>query len=354
MKISDVDPNFKIDASVEEPDVKYYDPTKPPFRLMGVMPPDPATGDIYRRLPKEVADATNEGVSWLSTFTAGGRIRFTTDSPYVIITVSLPELHPMAHMALTGIAGCAMYCYEGGEQHFCNIVFPTDKTYAGKAKWGDRRMRDCVIYMPLYNDVSRIYIGIAEDAHVYESPAYAIDKPVVFYGSSITQGGCASKPSSDYVSLLSRWLDSNYVNLGFSGSAKGEPVIAEYIAKMDMSCFVMDYDHNAPSPEHLEKTHYPFYKIIRDAHPDLPIIMLTRPDNVNSQDRLRRLGVVTETYLRARKEGDTNVFLIDGATFCRDMPRNDASVDCCHPTDLGFYFMAKAVLPVLKTALGMQ
>ncbi len=354
MQISDIDSNFRIETKLDLKDVQWHDPCKEPFRLYGVTAPNPDEGDVYRRCPKAIADNTNDGVAFLATCTAGGRVRFTTDSPYVALHAILPERRTFVHMAPTGTSGFALYVYEGGEQHYSGTYMPNEKEFEGVYYLGDRRKRDCVIYMPLYNDVSRFYIGLSEGSTIELSPEYTIAKPVVYYGSSITQGGCASKPSSDYISLVSRALDCNYINLGFSGSGKGEQIMADYIASLDMSAFVLDYDHNAPNVEHLEKTHYPFYKTVRDAHPDVPIIMMSRPDNAYSGDSVARLGVIMDTYRRAVKEGDKNVFVIDGGTFYGDAPRCDASVDGCHPTDLGFYFMAKTLTPILARALHLR
>ena len=94
----------------------------------------------------------------------------------------------------------------------------------------------------------------------WKSPTpYVVEKPIVFYGSSITEGGCASRVTNAYPALLSKWLNADYINLGFSGSAKGEIPVAEFIAEQSMSAFVYDYDHNAPNPEHLAATHEAFF-----------------------------------------------------------------------------------------------
>lgn len=114
---------------------------------------------------------------------------------------------------------------------------------------------------------------------------YSIEKPIVFYGSSITQGGCASRPGNSYTHIICRWLDANMVNLGFSGNAKGEPEMAELISQIDMGALVMDYDHNAPDAEYLLNTHENFFKIIRSNHPYLPVIFVSKPDfdkNINN------------------------------------------------------------------------
>ena len=137
------------------------------------------------------------------------------------------------------------------------------------------------------------------------------------------------------------------VNLGFSGNAKGEPKMAELIASLDMSVFVYDYDYNAPTAEHLAKTHEPFFKIIRKAQPNLPIIMLSRVSYASDE----RANIVKQTYENAKKAGDKNVWFIDGRDLFKDLPFALLTVDHCHPNDLGFYVMYKNVMPAIKEAL---
>jgi hypothetical protein len=154
--------------------------------------------------------------------------------------------------------------------------------------------------------------------------------------------------------LLCRNCDCNYVNLGFSGNGKGEPAMAEHIASLDMSVFVMDYDHNAPTPEHLQATHEPFYRIIREKHPTLPILMVTRPKlHLNADDR-RRWEIIHNTYETAVKAGDKNVYFVDGSAFFREFAGEGATVDNCHPNDLGFWAMARYMEPILRQALEMS
>ena len=140
------------------------------------------------------------------------------------------------------------------------------------------------------------------------------------------------------------------INLGFSGSAKGEPKIAELIASLDLAAFVYDYDYNAPTTEHLKKTHEPFFKIIRKAKPNLPIIMLSRV-SYPSDDRV---AVIRATYENAKKAGDKNVYFIDGRDLFKDADISYLTVDGCHPNDLGFYLMFKNTLPTLKQAIGVK
>ena len=178
---------------------------------------------------------------------------------------------------------------------------------------------------------------------------YKYPEQVVFYGSSITQGLAASHAGRTYVDQVCRALDTEYLNLGFSGSARGEDSIREYIASLPMSAFVLDYDHNAPSLDHLRATHEPLYRAVRKAHPDIPILIMNRPDFYDwLDDDHERRAIVRATYEKALAEGDERVWFIDGESFFGEgIARFDYTVDGCHPNDAGFDRMAAVVLPVL-------
>jgi len=166
----------------------------------------------------------------------------------------------------------------------------------------------------------------------------------------ITQGACASRPGNTYEGMISRALGTDYINLGFTGSAKAEEEMARYISALDMSAFVYDYDHNAPTLGHLEATHGKMFRTIRERNPDLPILILTRPVYRPSEEEKQRLAVVRKTYEEAVAAGDRNTCFIEGSALMR-YARNDGTADGCHPNDLGFYSMAKCMIRQLKTLL---
>ena len=179
-----------------------------------------------------------------------------------------------------------------------------------------------------------------------------LNKPIVFYGSSITQGGCVSKAGSAYPTILCRRLDAVQINLGFSGNGKGEENIARHIASLPMSMFVMDYDHNAPTPEHLEKTHEPFFRIIREMQPELPIVSLSRPSfDMNPDENAVRREIIRNTYEHAVAAGDQHVVFVDGELFYGQTDRDMCAVDGTHPNDLGSWRIAEALEPILWKAL---
>lgn len=340
--ISEIDVNLKIDTNIEREGLKLINARTAPFRIYGVY----HDGKQYRRLPADVAEETSEGVSRLSVKTAGGRVRFVTDSPYVAIKAYLPHSTNFTHMPLAGVAGFDMYVREeNGERTVRTFIPPVEfeDSYELVHDFvGETRERVITINFPLYNEVYELYVGIKDGSVLKAAPDYKYEKPIVYYGSSITQGGCASRPGRCYQAIISREFDINYTNLGFSGNAKGEEVMAKYIAGLDMFAFVMDYDHNAPSVEHYRETHEPFFKIIREAHPDIPIVIMTRPRHLNhfGDTDYERLDIARKTYENAISAGDKNLYFIPGYELM-ELAGDDGCVDLCHPTDLGFESMAR-------------
>lgn len=351
MKISDIDPNFKISTSLDAEGLIFRDASKPPFSVHGVMTPDESE-NYFRRCPKSLAMQANDSVKNLFSNTAGGRIRFRTDSPFVAIKAIYPNICRMNHMAQCGISGFSIYADENGAQVYQGSFIPNDsKEYENIFYFSDAKMRNITIYLPLYNNLTSLYIGLRDGSEILPGNPYKYSSPIVFYGSSITQGGCASRPGTDYEGFISRELDADYINFGFSGGAKGEEPLAEYFSTLDMSVFVLDYDHNAPTAEFLDATHEKFFKIIRNARPELPIILVSKPQLHEGGERLERFQVIKKTYDNAVAAGDKNVYLIDGSGFFASSPFNDPTVDNCHPTDFGFWLMAMGMTPVIRKIL---
>jgi hypothetical protein len=198
-----------------------------------------------------------------------------------------------------------------------------------------------------------VEIEIPDGYRIEEPTPYKYSRPALFYGSSITECAAAANPCASYNALISRHLDLDFYNFGFSGSAKGEIEMADYINTLDISLFVYDYDHNAPTPEHLEATHEKFFNQIREKNPDLPVVMISRPTATFDDDARTRRDIVKKTYENAIKNGDKNVYFIDGEDFFRNCPE-DAEVyflDTIHPTDMGYYKMTELIEPVVKRAL---
>ena len=337
----------EIACSIERDGLKMYDIKKhPAFRIYGVF----HDGECYRRIPADVAENTNERVIRLSKNTAGGRVRFTTDSPYIVIRADYERCGIMTHMAGTGVGGFDVYIYEDGKEVYDRTFRPflpenSVGGYEGARDFPDASLRTININFPLYNPVDDIFIGIKEGSTLLPAPDYKIEKPIVYYGSSITQGGCASRPGMAYEAHVTRRFDVNHINLGFAGAARAEDAIIDYIAGLDMSIFVYDYDHNAPTVEYLAQTHEKAFKRIREAHPTLPIVMMSCPKFRKTKDEETRAKIIKATYDNAKAVGDENVYFIDGSELCLD---NDTTVDDCHPNDYGFKCMSERLIRELE------
>lgn len=358
MDIASLDKNFSHQPEIEDNDCVFYDIRKAPFEIHGLVIDD---DNSFRRMKQEDGDRINDGVSWLSGDTSGGRVRFSTDCDYVAIKVKMPYLLH-AHMPLSGAAGFSLFIDEDSKSKFFKGFIPPNRF---KDEWQyvihftDKKVRNLTIWFPTYSHVLDVKVGLNKNAYVGKNTKrYRDIKPIVFYGGSHVQGGCASSPSNCYQGFLSRWLNFDFYNYSFSGSALGEQAMAEYIAEKDMSIFVMEYDHNAPNPEYLKKTHYNFYKIVREKHPDIPIIMVSKHDfNAISyyvksqQENVERRQIVIDSYERAKSEGDKNVYFLDGKTLLECNDGDCGTVDGTHPNDLGFYMIAKAFKPIIEKLL---
>ena len=344
MEIAKIDPNFVLPGAVQCDDIVWLDAASEPFVIYGATQTNP-----YARLPMEIAKTVSEGVQTLSTHTAGIRARFCTDSPYIAIHVEWNEQCRMPHMPFSGISGFDLYRVTGEnhQQIYAASLTPPlicDAGYESIAYVGGG-MTEYVLNFPLYNNVTRLLIGVKQGSQWQTPHTYANDKPVIFYGSSITQGGCASRPGTCYQNFLSRAFDMDYVNLGFSGNCRAEDTMLDYLAGLEMSVFVSDYDHNTPTVEHLAATHEKLYRAIRAHHPNVPYIILSKPDFHDTPDERARRAITMATYQKAITEGDANVYFVDGASIFAGDASEDCTVDGCHPTDLGFYRFFKALQP---------
>lgn len=350
MNIADLDVNFKIETSIQKDDICFMNVLQTPFKVYGVYHED----GKFRRMPEAVAATVSPAVLRLHANTAGGRVRFVTDSPYVAIKAKMGAISRMPHFALTGSAGFDMYISQNGEfpRHIKTFVPPygMQDGYESQYTFAGPGMREITIHFPLYSEVRELYIGLRDSASVSEPAPYRFEKPVVYYGSSITQGGCASRPGMAYQNIISRRLNCDHINLGFSGNAKAEVEIAEYIKNLDMLAFVYDYDHNAPTIQHLRDTHERMFRIIRDANPELPIICASRPKGRLTKSDLERLEIIKTTCENSWARGDRNVYLIEG-TKLMELAGTEGTVDCTHPTDFGFASMAKGFGDLLETII---
>lgn len=360
MDITKIDKNFAVSAVSEEGYV--YTNIKDHPELLEGLPFYQENGKFYRLPADFTENEINKGALELGWCTSGACVRFRSDSPEVTVRAKLHRSGDMDHMPRTGSAGFDCYFRAPGKKMRHNkTVRPAPKqtditSLCGVNDTG--KVCDWIINFPLYGGVEEFEIGIKEGYRLMSPKPHKIALPVAFYGSSITQGGCASRPGNMYSSMLCRAVDAPQINWGFSGCGRGEIAVAHALGKMQLSAFVMDYDHNAPTIEHLTATHQKFFQAVRAGNPDLPIVIVSRCDfhSVTSEglkSNIIRRDIIKKTYQDAVDSGDKKVWFVDGSTLFGREDVDACTVDGCHPNDLGFYRMYKGILPALKKALGI-
>ena len=344
---------FQENFVIKEKDARYIDARCAPCQLYGLC--EPLDGTPFKRMPRGVAEGVSETVAQLNGNTSGGRVRFTTDSKYLIVRAAMPCVLQRSNMPLLCTSGFDLYVHEAGRETYeSGFKPPVDMKdgYEAIHYFPDRRTRQITLYMPLFNDVTTLEIGVEPSASLTAGAAYAHQRPVLYYGSSITQGAAASRPGMSYEAQIARRLDRDFINFGFAGAARGERAIADYMAGLDYAAFVSDYDHNAPTPEHLQSTHFALYETIRAARPDVPYVMVSRPvTRYGDEENARRRAIVMDSYARALKGGDRSVYFVDGYALFKEDGMEDCLADGLHPNDLGLYRMARAIGKTLAQCL---
>ena len=329
--------------------MNYMNITEAPFALSGFAWFD--KDKKFCRLPQDKLNIVTKDVRDAAWCSSGGTVRFKTDSDIIAIKAKSAYVPP-ENMTAINCAGFDLYLGSGAEKKYHGTAVPANGNVDFVFPDLDNSIKEWTVYFPLCGQLKNVSIGLSPDSQVFAPEPYAIEKPLVFYGSSITQGGCSCRPGNAYTSHVSRWLNADFFNFGFSGAARGEKEMAQILASLQMSAFIYDYDFNAPDAEHLRKTHAPFLEIIRNAHPDVPVICMSMPcidpDLPEYRKRCERRDIIRSTVENATACGDKNIYFIDGETLFGDLHRDACTVDTTHPNDLGFMRMAQTIYPVLK------
>ncbi len=321
-----------------------------PIKVFGI--PNFYKTGIAERYPESLLKymVRSEVMPGLRVRCPGARVCFKTNSAEFKIEVTIAKNEVDVGMSIYACLSAAVLIGGRGSARFAGLVNPNDYTQLTfeKTFHKEEMLEDITIFFPRNVPVVDIKVYVADGAEVLPPTPYKPIKPMLFYGSSITEGAHASNPFCTYTSLLSDRFNVDYYNMGFSGSAKGELELADYFNTLDFSVFIYDYDHNSPTPEELEKTHEPFFKRIREKHPLVPVIMMSKPKEIYYDYDKKRRDIIYKTYLNAKNSGDENVYFIDGDLFFGSSERYLCSSDTIHPNDLGFYRMANVIEPVLR------
>lgn len=324
-----------------------------PVRVYGV--PLFEKNRLLERFPEELRKSLCEEGSQLwhiTTRTVGARAAFRTDSEKIRIEMKVKTLEHDVGMSRFSCSSAAVYTGYGDALTFRGLAVPGFDDMLGDIEFVNKDgLTDVMIFFPRNEIVEDIKIFLDDGAEILPPTPYKYEKPVIFFGSSITEGGHASLITNPYTALLSRWLSFDYYNFGLSGNCRGQLEIADFICSLEPSVFVYDYDHNAPSAKHLEETHEPFFKRIREKLPDLPVVMMSAPNYEHMPEADKRREIIRKTYENARSSGDENVYFVDGKDFFGDEERQFCTTDTTHPNDYGFHKMARVIEPVLKDIL---
>ena len=313
----------------------------------------------YDRLPAR-ARATVHELDWrFSKNSAGMVVRFVTGSPEISVRWTLTSTEvAMAHMPSTGVSGLDLYVRHGGEWRWLSALRPGtllgEKNEAMIVSGLAPGRREFSLYLPLYNGVGAVEIGIPGNAEIEAAPPRRMNiRPLVFYGTSIPQGGCASRPGMAYPAIIGRRLDAPTINLGFSGSGRCEPGIVELLAELDPSLYVVDSLVNM-EPGIVEERMRNLLEVLRRKRPDTPLVLMEEPVPPTIFVRERTLqtpksAILQKVFNDSAGGWGGRLSLVRGDMLLGD--DGEGTVDGIHPTDLGFLRMADVLAPVIARVL---
>ena len=366
-------------AGQKASELKYYDVRELGLPVIGrgfadcIRENDTVSDGYYTRLPASMQGKVRKAVWDLGQNSSGIAVRFRSDSKCIGARWKLLNNFGMAHMAATGVKGLDLYALGDDNQwHFAGTAQPNGKVSSNVfIRKMDGRMREYLIYLPLYDGVTSLEIGIDSTAGIMqpENPSLlppAAENPaegaILVYGTSVTQGGCATRPGMSFTSILERKLHRQTINLGFSGNGRMDGIIAEAIARVPASVYVIDCLANCTYDIIRDSTEY-FIRTIAEANPQTPILMLSNYcypyhwlDAQFREDAAKENALWKEFCDRLRKEGYKNIRYIDLYSDCNMKksaigPDHEGTVDGVHMTDLGFLRYAETLLPYLEKAL---
>jgi len=322
--------------------------------------PAKAMAHYYDRLPAKAEGIVRDTVWNLSRHSAGMLTHFDTDATAISVRYSLLNKNlAMAHMPATGVSGIDLYARdENGHPRWVSVFRPTGGADQGGSLVSgiDPGKRRFTAYLPLYNGVNKLEFGVPRGSY-FEGVGPRPDKPVVYYGTSITHGACASRPGMPHPAILERRLGKPGINLGFSGNGKMELEVAALLGEIDASAYVIDCLPNV-SAEIVAANTGPLVRLLRTLRPDTPIVLVEDRTYASawikqsSRERHRdSRAALVRAYDALIKGGARDLYYVSGDDLLGD--DDEATTDGSHPNDLGFMRQADAIEPVLREALGL-
>lgn len=321
------------------------------------------TEDFYDRLPADRKGVVSKNVWSLSKRSAGIGFQFNTNSKEISVKWKVKENKTQLHMASTAVKGVDLYCYVKGKWQFVAVAKPAGEDALREVvliKDMIGQARDYMIYLPVWDGVESIEVGVTPDAEIGQPKqfSFASKKPIVMYGTSITNGGCASRPGMAYPSIVSRDLNLECINLGFSGNGKFDMEVAESLVRIDALCYIVDCVPNNKGDD-IRKKAYPMFKYIRKKRPNTPILILETPFREDGYFSTKRNEFITdqnkairECYDKLIAEKVPGIYYLDYTELYGT--DHDGTVDGTHATDLGFRRYADAVIKALRPILKLK
>lgn len=354
-KLDKLDKNFRVKTSAKK--LTWLDGFSTKLALRGLAwEKENRQAKNFRRLPDRAEKGLSEGVRVLSQCPASVFLSFFTDSPDISVRMELAGTEQMDHMTSVGMSGAELYFRNGPVWHPIAVArAPLTEAKFERAllENAPRQRREYRLYLPLYKKLDSIALGFQPGAMVEPAPAPKGTKPIFFYGTSITQGGCANTAGSDFVSMTGRLLDAEVVNFGFSGNGKGEPEIARLIREVDVEMFILDFLANA-AMDTLDSVLPEFIRLLRQKHKRTPIVIVSSPafdqslwGAKNRGFDSRKRDIAMRTYLRLKDAGDAHIHFIDGRGLLHAGETGNY-VDGVHPTSQGFVRIAENLAPQLR------
>jgi hypothetical protein len=311
----------------------------------------------FWRLPgrADAMDSIQREVRNYAKHPTGARVRFKTDSTKLSLRVDHGGDKLMFFEGASVKARAGIELYEGPPDRmvFRALSSPrlgTEPYVVNFSLGNPGQMREWTLYLPMYAKLSRLDVALDPKARVEPPTPYALPKPIVFYGPSFIQGGCASRPSMNLPALVGRKLALDIVNLGFFADGCCEPEMGNLVAEIDAACFVVG--PLPPWPERVTKNYPKFVARLRQCWPDRPILLMTRFHTVGRDKPHEVDSLVREVYEKMRAAGDRNVHYFDPFVLYRDGSIHPTG-DGIHPSDLGYSIIADALAPQMAKILGV-
>ncbi|MBI5093630.1 MAG: SGNH/GDSL hydrolase family protein [Candidatus Hydrogenedentes bacterium] len=315
------------------------------------------TAHRYDRLPARAKGVVRDPVWDLSQHSAGLYLRFVTDSDEISFRWSLRSSDiALNHMPATGVSGLDLYARDKGCWRWVGLARPSHQENKERLIVGvPTELHEYLVYLPLYNGLDKISVGVKPSAVVAKTSPAPKAAPIVFYGTSITHGGCASRPGMSYPAMLGRRLERATINLGFSGNGTMDMEIADLMAELDPAAYVIDCVPNMTTEQVKERTQ-PFVERLRKARPNTPIVLVECLEQCNAwflpalhRGIQERNAELRAAYARLKAAGTRKLHYVTSDKLID--PKTESAVDGIHPTDYGFVQYADGLEPALRCAL---